>query len=252
MNDTDAVSALKRLGLTAYEARTFIGLQKLGTGTASEVADITDVPRSQVYGTAEDLEERGLIEIERSNPTRYRPVGVEEARDRLFHQLDSAGETAFEYLASVREEFGTDQEESESVWTVRGASNIESRSVSLLASADSTVVYGTDDTDRLTPELRQALADAAERGVEITALSDSDAVLDALSGFVARTVDMSERAFPEIGATQVLMVDGTTVLISVLSADGTEIAFWSGDTAFASMLTTLLNQFVVDVASRDT
>jgi len=52
MNEGDAVDALKSLGLTTYEARTFVALQKLGAGTASEVADIADVPRSQVYGAA--------------------------------------------------------------------------------------------------------------------------------------------------------------------------------------------------------
>ncbi|PSP27801.1 hypothetical protein BRC65_04050 [Halobacteriales archaeon QH_2_65_14] len=58
MNDSEAVDGLKRLGLTTYEARVFLGLQKLGSGTANEVSDVVDVPRSQVYGAAEDLETR--------------------------------------------------------------------------------------------------------------------------------------------------------------------------------------------------
>jgi len=157
MNDEDAVGALKRLGLSTYEARVFVALQKLGTGTASEVADIADVPRSQVYGAAEDLEGRGLVDVEQSNPTRYRPVGVEEARERLYRQLRSESDAAFDYLESVREEYGA-TEESESIWTVRGDANVVSRTAQLVESADDHVVYGTDDVSQLEPAVRDALA----------------------------------------------------------------------------------------------
>jgi sugar-specific transcriptional regulator TrmB len=251
MNDADAVSALKRLGLTTYEARAFVGLQKLGAGTASEVADVADVPRSQVYGAAEDLEGRGLVEVEQSNPTRYRPVGVDEARDRLYRQLESEGDTAFDYLESVREEYGA-SEETESIWTVRGTSNVVARAVRLLASAESTAVYGTDDIDRFEASLQDALADAVDRGVDVTTLSENPAVLDAISDVGARTVDVPQPPKPEIGATRVLMVDDDTVLVSIVGDEGAETAFWSGGTAFASMLTTLLSEFVADAVDRET
>ena len=248
MDEADAVAALKRLGLTTYEARAFVGLQKLGAGTASEVADVADVPRSQVYGAAEDLEGRGLVEVEQSNPTRYRPVGVEEARERLYRQLQSEADSAFDYLESVREEYGASEEESESIWTVRGTPNVVSRAVRLLAGAESTAVYGTDDNERVEPSVRQALADAAERGVDVTVLSETPAVLDAVADVGAQTVDVPQPPKPEMGAARVLMVDADTVLVSVVGDEGTETAFWSGGTAFASMLTTLLNQFVADAA----
>ena len=252
MNEADAVDALKRLGLTTYEARAFVALQKLGAGTASEVADVADVPRSQVYGAADDLEGRGLVEVEQSNPTRYRPVGVEEARERLYRQLESEGDTAFEYLESVREEYGAGEEETESIWTVRGTPNVVARAVRLLAGAESTAVYGTDETDRVEPQIRDALADAADRGVGVTVLSETPAVLDAVSAAGVNTVDVPQPPKPEMGAARVVMVDDDTVLVSVVGDEGTETAFWSGGTAFASMLTTLLNQFVSDAADRET
>lgn len=251
MDDDDAVTALKRLGLTTYEARVFVGLQKLGAGTASEVADVTDVPRSQVYGAAEDLEERGLVEVEQSNPTRYRPVGVEEARERLYRQLQSEGDTAFEYLDSVRGEYGADGEESESIWTVRGTSNVVARAARLFASAESTAVYGTDDVERLEPNLERALADAAAGDVDVTVLSENPAVLDAVSEIGARTVDVPQPPTPDMGAERVLMVDDDTVLVSVVGDEGAETAFWSSGTAFASMLTTLLDEFVANATDHE-
>jgi len=193
MNDDDAIGALKRLGLTTYEARVFVALQKLGTGSASEVADIADVPRSQVYGAAEDLEGRGLVDVEQSNPTRYRPVDVEEARERLYRQLRSESDAAFDYLESVREEYGTDEEESESIWTVRGRSNIVSRAAQLIGSASAHVVYGTDTTAELEPAVREALGAAADAGVEVTVVSESGDVLDVARTLGARTVSVADQ-----------------------------------------------------------
>jgi len=247
MNEGDAVDALKSLGLTTYEARVFVALQKLGAGTASEVADIGDVPRSQVYGAAEDLEGRGLVDVEQSNPTRYRPVGIEEARERLYRQLRSESDAAFDYLEAVRSEYGADEEESEAIWTVRGSANVTARAAQLVASADERVVYGTEYVQRLGPSVRDALAEAVEAGVSVTVLSESEDVLDVAREVGARAVAVHHQPTPDMGAERVLMVDDDAVLVSV-GDDGSETAFWSRDTGFAAMLSSLLGEFVATVA----
>jgi len=249
MNEGDAVDALKSLGLTTYEARTFVALQKLGAGTASEVADIADVPRSQVYGAAEDLEGRGLVDVEQSNPTRYRPVGIEEARERLYRQLRSESDAAFDYLESVRSEYGADEEESEAIWTVRGSANVSSRAAQLVASAEDRVVYGTEHVQRLGPSIRDALAEAVEAGVDVTVVSENDDVLDVGREVGARAVGVGHQPTPDMGAERVVMADDDAVLVSVGSEDGSETAFWSRDTAFAAMLSSLLGEFVASVAA---
>ncbi|GAA0281349.1 TrmB family transcriptional regulator [Halobacterium noricense] len=247
MNDEDAVGALKRLGLSTYEARVFVALQKLGTGSASEVADIAEVPRSQVYGAAEDLEGRGLVDVEQSNPTRYRPVGVEEARERLYRHLRSESDAAFNYLESVREEYGA-TEESESIWTVRGQANVVSRTAQLAESAEAHVLYGTDETTHMEPAVRDALVGAVAAGVDVTVVSETEAVLDVARDLGARAVAVDQQPTPDMGAERVVMVDDAAVLISVAGDDGTETAFWSRDTGFAGMLSSLLGEFVADVA----
>jgi sugar-specific transcriptional regulator TrmB len=249
MNDDDAVDALNSLGLTTYEARVFVALQKLGAGTASGVAEIAEVPRSQVYGAAEDLEERGLVDVEQSNPTRYRPVGVEEARDRLYRQLRSESDSAFEYLEGVRSEYDTEDEESEAIWTVRGSTNVASRAAQLIASAEENVVYGTEYVQRVGPSVRSALADAVDAGVSVTVISENDEVLAVAREVGARAVAVGHQPTPDMGADRVVMADDDAVLVSVRGDDGaSETAFWSRDTAFASMLSTLLGEFVASVS----
>lgn len=248
MNEGDAVDALKSLGLTTYEARVFVALQKLGAGTASEVADIAEVPRSQVYGAAEDLEERGLVDVEQSNPTRYRPVGVEEARERLYRQLRSESDAAFDYLESVRSEYGADEEQSEAIWTVRGSANVAARAAQLVASAETRVMYGTDAVQRLGPSVRDALAEAVEAGATVTVVSESEDVLAVAREVGARAVAVDHKPTPDMGAERVVMADDDAVLVSVGGDDGSETAFWSRDTAFAAMLSSLLGEFVATVA----
>ena len=101
-DDAAAIAALGELGLSTYAARTFVGLQKLGVATASEVADVTDVPRSQVYGATEELESVGLVDTHQSSPRRYRAVDVETARDLLYQRLQSRADDALDHLEAVQ------------------------------------------------------------------------------------------------------------------------------------------------------
>lgn len=72
MSIQDAIGALERLGFSNYAARVFVALQQLGTGTAEAISDVS-VPRSQVYGVADDLAVRGLVEVTETTPQQYRP-----------------------------------------------------------------------------------------------------------------------------------------------------------------------------------
>lgn len=60
---SEAIDALKCLGLPSYEAKVFVGLQRIRRGSARDVDRVAHMPRSQIYGAAETLEERGVIDI---------------------------------------------------------------------------------------------------------------------------------------------------------------------------------------------
>ncbi|MFD1567737.1 TrmB family transcriptional regulator, partial [Halolamina litorea] len=170
MQDAEAVEALTELGLSTYAARTFVGLQKLGVASASEVAGVTDVPRSQVYGAADELESLGLIDVQEGSPTRYRPVEIEEARELLYDRLQSAGDGAFEYLVEVREQHAP-TDDRESIWTTEGRENVTARITSLIGDADDEVLFATGETALLTEDVAEALTAVAEDGVAVTVAS---------------------------------------------------------------------------------
>ncbi|WP_373189293.1 TrmB family transcriptional regulator [Halolamina sp.] len=246
MSDADATEALTDLGLSTYGARTFVGLQKLGISTASEVAQVADVPRSQVYGAMEELEDLGLVDVQAGSPKRYRPVDVEEARTLLYERLKDEAETAFDYLDSVRGE-RAGEEGREAIWTTEGGENITARVTSLVANAESELLYATSDRSLVEGPVADAFEAAAERGVTVTVASADERVREAAmdAGFRTVTVDAADN--PEVGVGRVLVVDGDTVLLSVLPSSeigdaSTESAFWSDGTGFATILAGLVRE----------
>lgn len=251
MEDDEAVEGLERLGLTSYEARVFLGLQRLGAATASEISEVVEVPRSQVYGAAERLEERGLLETRQSTPTAYRPVSLEEARTRLLDDLQETGTRTFEYLETLRESREAD-EQTEAIWLVDGQQAVTARATDLIVDADDRILVGADDPGLLEGDVLAALEAAAADGLDVVVGSNAPAVLavvDDVPGVTPYRVP-DERS-PEVSIGRVLIVDDRTILLSVFSsrtvdAGNEEVAFWSADSAFAAVLLEFIEDWFLE------
>ena len=244
MNGSErAVEALTALGLTTYEARAFVALVALGGGTAREVADVSEIPRPQVYGAAEDLEARGLLSIRRSSPIEYRPVSLDEARARLRDRFERERDAAFGGLEAI-ESTAAGTEQSEDVWTIEGQEAAVERAAQLVEDADERVVYGAADLPETAAELVEAMENALDRGVEVAVVRAPDSPRpDDLAGVTDVTLD------PELqrndAVERLLVVDDDVVLLSVQSPAGEggsarEVAMWSAHTTFATAFARLI------------
>jgi sugar-specific transcriptional regulator TrmB len=248
MNDEHAIDGLKRLGLTTYEARVFVALQKLGRGAASEISNVADVPRSQVYGAAEGLEERGLIETQQSTPTVYRPVPLEQARRLLLDQLAETGAETFDYLDAIQDSHEQD-ERSESIWLLHGSDAIRSRAAELIDGADRRVLYATDDPEHLHEDVHAALEAAGEDGVQVVIASLRESVLaEVPESSPILAYEVPEDRETDVDIAQMLMVDTDTLLLSTYSAaaDEAEVAFWTSENIFASIMVELVEEWFRD------
>ena len=249
MDETDAVEALTAFGLSAYAAETFVGLQKLGTASASEVAQVTDVPRSQVYGATDELETFGLVDVREGSPKRYRPVAVDEARDLLFGRLRNTGEAAFDYLEDVHEQRTAPDDGQEAIWTTEGTDSIAARVTSLVREADERVLLATGEPPLFDDAVCQALTDAAATDAEVVVASSNEAVV-AMAEDAGLTGIGAEENSSGVSVGRVLVTDHDTMLLSVLPSTDvshidTEVAFWSAGTGFAMVLSRLIrDQFV--------
>ena len=253
-SEHEAVESLERLGLSNYEARVFVALQKLGTGTAREVHRVADIPRSQVYGAADELEARGLVEIQQSTPKRYRPVSLDAARKRLEERLEREQERAFDYLETVqREKRG--EETRDDVWTVRGRESVDDRTVDLAGSATDWLLFAAADPSSVPDDLVDVLRDRAADGVDVVVISENPDVrarFEDESFVVAGPV----REPPADFMGRVLLCDDNTILLSVL-ADANlpgvtdETAIWSADTAMAAVLVQIVRGGIMSVVDPD-
>lgn len=78
-----ATDLLQSLGLKEYEAKCFVALSRVDSGTAKDVSELSEVPRTRVYDAVRVLETKGLVETQHSNPQRFRAVSIEEATHTL-------------------------------------------------------------------------------------------------------------------------------------------------------------------------
>lgn len=246
MDEHEAIAAFERLGLTNYEAKVFIALHQIGTGSAREVAKVSDVPRPQVYSTAESLEERGLLDVQQSDPIRYRPVSIDEARSRLQNRFERTQNLAFEYLEDVTNA-GIENERQEDIWTVSGRETITDRIVHLIGIAERDVLFAVDTADFVDTQLVDAIRDAAEAGCTVTVMSHDRAVTTRFKSVPGVAVaDGIEAPAHDDPAGRLLIIDEEIILLSAFGeetvGERSETAIWSGETEFARVLIRLIQR----------
>jgi sugar-specific transcriptional regulator TrmB len=138
-----ATEQLEGFGLSTYAARTFVALASLGTGTARDVSQVSEVPRTRVYDAVDELRERGLVDVQQSSPKTFWAISPGTAsrtfRRDLEHRTD--------LLESALSELDPEQRrvEQRGVWTVEGQVAVTERVVAFIENAEEEIVYMTVD-----------------------------------------------------------------------------------------------------------
>jgi sugar-specific transcriptional regulator TrmB len=240
MSEREAVEALRTLGLSNYEAQVFVALQQLGSGTAQEVSELSEVPRSQVYGAADNLADRGLVEIVQSSPKAYRPVDLSTARTLLTERLERTTTRAFDRLESIRAT-EVDRTNGQDVSTLRGRKPIDDRITALVRSAGHTVVFVSPTAGATTTDIAGALRDVATDGADVTVVTADRSLDETFADDPVNVFVMSEDN-PADFAGRALMVDERTVLLAAETDDAPveEEALWTGDSSIGRILATFM------------
>jgi HTH-type transcriptional regulator, sugar sensing transcriptional regulator len=120
MEQDRLVDALQALGFTAYEAKVYRALLKLGApGKGYEIARSAGVPTSKVYETLKRLAEKGAVMVNTSEPVTYAPIPHRDLTARLREKMEatfSSAEAEFEAIPRGGEPGLT--------WTVSGSHNV--------------------------------------------------------------------------------------------------------------------------------
>ena len=78
-NNDENIRTLVDLGLSGTQAKSYLGLFGIGSGSISEIANISKIARPDTYRAINDLVETGLVEKIVTIPTKYKPLPIADA-----------------------------------------------------------------------------------------------------------------------------------------------------------------------------
>jgi sugar-specific transcriptional regulator TrmB len=224
-NRQKAVELLQQFGLKEYEARCLVALSQLPKGTARDISEASEVPRTRVYDAIRVLESKGLVEVQHSSPQQFRAVPTGEAIELLRREYESRAEKLGEVLEGVEPAVTDDREEvTHEVWTLTGPASIENRTEGLVGAADREVVLVVGRDESFTDGLTETLAEKLDAGVDVIlgapaeslrkrlreALPEADVFASGLEWLDSGVDDADDRTT----ITRLLLVDRSAILVS--------------------------------------
>lgn len=224
-NRETSVDLLKQLGLKEYEAKCFVALTRMTSGTAREVSEASEVPRTRVYDAIRVLESKGLVQVQHTNPQRFRAMSIEEAVETLRREYEDRADTLMDALEGVEPLSGDeDHDVAHEVWSLSGSTGISNRVSDLVQEAEREVVYVVGDEVGVSQRLLSTLSAAHERGITVIVGTASESLRNRISENLPDVeVFRSELewlrgspAMPEDDTviTRLLLVDRTALLVS--------------------------------------
>lgn len=98
------LEALKNaMKLNSYEAKIYTALLSRGISSASELADISKVPRSRCYDVLEGLEKKGFVFMKIGKPIKYIAIEPEEVLETIKKQTKIEENRMISLMDSVKE-----------------------------------------------------------------------------------------------------------------------------------------------------
>ena len=223
-NQEQSIELLQQLGLKEYEAKSFVALSRLPQGTAKEISEISEVPRTRVYDSIRVLEQKGLVEIHHSNPKQFRTVSIDEAVNILKSEYVTRIDSLRESLTKLEPAGDDDETEiTHEVWALSGGAAIEARTEQLIGEADGELIMVVGHDRMLTDSLIDALQAAIERDVSVVVGVVDEPLRETLLEAIPQAkVFISELSWLESSPLQgdetqinrLLLIDRSTILAS--------------------------------------
>jgi len=149
--------SLKSLGLTKYEALVYIALLKVAGGTATEIHEISGVPRASVYPVLDRLIQKNLVSVSNTSPKRFDAIAPEEGISTLLTHIELHADEAKKVLNEIfSHRIGAERGTQELIWSITGDENIYIRISDLVRHAGQSVNIFTNRS-LLTDDLIEAI-----------------------------------------------------------------------------------------------
>jgi sugar-specific transcriptional regulator TrmB len=162
----DVLLLLRRTGLSDYEAKVYLALVLRSHGTAEDVAETADIPRTSAYKVLEALSKKGYVNSRGGRPVVFHPVPPLEIRDRLVAEM----ERGFQLLDSLRGS-QTEKGSPQLVYTIMGTESVMAKIGEMLDMAKERFFLSSPDLIELNNAFASKFTNALKRGVHVTVVA---------------------------------------------------------------------------------
>ena len=185
----------ERFKLNIYEIKIWTSLLSKGIAAASELAEISGVPRSRCYDVLESLEKKGFIIMKIGKPMKYIAVQPEAVMDRVKKRLEEDAEQQMQTVENLADtdifkelellhKTGIKRINVEDITdSVNGRSNVNKflKDMLLRAKKSATVVTNEDGIKHKVKVLRKVKDNLSKKKVKIKFYTNANVKVD-LSG----------------------------------------------------------------------
>ncbi|PAU84557.1 transcriptional regulator [Halorubrum salipaludis] len=161
MDTEELLETLQAADLSYYQANAYVTLLELGTASATEVAQASDVPDARIYDVLRDLDDLGYVELYEQETFQARATDPETIVTGLTERA-SAFESA---AAEIEERYERPTLDTQTVSIVKRFDTVLEAARTFVRDAD-IQVHATLTRDQF-EALRSDLADARDRGVTV-------------------------------------------------------------------------------------
>lgn len=210
------------LNINIYEAKVWTALLSRGIATASQLADISGVPRSRCYDVLETLEKEGFIITKLGKPIRYMSVPPEEVIRRQKKEINKEAERKIMFIDSIKEtdtfkelellhRSGIEKVSIEDISTaIRGKSELRRHMKDMIHRAKKNITIVT--TQRGFPRCMGLLKGIKQNGVRIEVGVPLDAAkIKTNNGIKIRQIDFNARLMSIDGERALLMINDDNI-----------------------------------------
>lgn len=226
--------SLKSLGLTKYEALVYIALLKATGATATEIHDLSGVPRASVYPVLERLAQKKMVSVSNTSPKRFNAVRPDDAIESLLQSIENDAARAKKILGRIYSQASpVDRGVQELIWSIHGDDHIRMRMFDLLQGASERIQI-IFFWDHLKNELIQRISSLDERvHVEIITDGWTGPVPDQVTVIIREPPkEAGSRAGGTVTAGGVILIDQKSAMVVMGSEDDGFTALYSDSVGF--------------------
>jgi len=179
-HQTGLIDALRSLGFTTYEARTYTGLLKAYGQTAYGLSKITGVPQPKIYEVLRKLEARGAAVLIDTDPQKFSATPPNDLLASLRVEFESRMDRADNAVAEALSESGQLTETPEVITGLHGKTAVMDAARTLLASSREKVYLSAWNPE--ISDLASELDRASQTGVTFITLGFGQGKVDPPAG----------------------------------------------------------------------